>query len=231
MAANDRQVGGRHYRKIPGEQHWDRIWRLYGPGYFIGNITKYVERYQDKNGIEDLNKARHYIDKLIELETARLTASPSEPTTAAADVPPGYVDDKNRCVPGLSTALHPSHWFVSGRCDKCGWGVWTKEAASECTGSLVGQMTQPLHSNDQPAACCECGGEYPKADLIEGNHIYCPTCRELYDEKTEQRKDAKYTGYVPHPSHTFGDGQCVHCGCEMVSDSANRVCGGAVTDV
>jgi hypothetical protein len=70
MNANDRQVGGDHYRKVPGEQHWDRIWRLFGPGYFVGSITAYVERYRDKNGIQDLEKARHYIDKLIELETA-----------------------------------------------------------------------------------------------------------------------------------------------------------------
>jgi hypothetical protein len=74
MAANDIQVGGDHYRKVPGEQHWDRLVRLYGlPAsrcYFIGNITGYVERYQYKGGIQDLEKARHYLDKLIELEKA-----------------------------------------------------------------------------------------------------------------------------------------------------------------
>ncbi len=67
MRANDRQVGGEHY-KVGGEEHWDRVYRLFGPGYFIGNITKYVERYQSKNGVEDLEKAKHYIEKLIELE-------------------------------------------------------------------------------------------------------------------------------------------------------------------
>lgn len=65
--ANDRQVGGTHYQR-GGEQHWDRIWRLYGPGYFVGCITKYVERYKDKNGLEDLRKAQHFLEKLIELE-------------------------------------------------------------------------------------------------------------------------------------------------------------------
>jgi hypothetical protein len=68
-SANDRQIGGDHYNKIEGEQHWDRIWRLHGPGYFVGCITKYVERYQDKNGVEDLQKAQHFLEKLIELET------------------------------------------------------------------------------------------------------------------------------------------------------------------
>ena len=71
-SANDRQVGGTHYgcnTANGGEQHWDRIWRLYGRGYFIGCATKYLERYHLKNGVQDLEKARHFIEKLIELET------------------------------------------------------------------------------------------------------------------------------------------------------------------
>ena len=71
MSANDKQVGGTHYQS-DGEQHWDRQWRLRGNGYFVGCITKYVERYEDKNGLEDLKKARHFLDKLIELETIKL---------------------------------------------------------------------------------------------------------------------------------------------------------------
>ena len=70
MSANDRQIGGDHYKK-GGEEHWDRQWRLYGRGYFVGCITKYVERYHEKNGIQDLEKAKHFLDKLIELESAR----------------------------------------------------------------------------------------------------------------------------------------------------------------
>jgi len=71
--ANDRQIGGNHYRAAAaanGEQHWDRMWRLYREAWFVGNITKYVERYRNKDGLKDLHKARHYLDKLIELETA-----------------------------------------------------------------------------------------------------------------------------------------------------------------
>lgn len=70
--ANAVQHGGTHYRKVEGEQHWDRIWRLFGPEvawvYFVGNATAYIERYRDKNGVEDLRKAGHFIQKLIELE-------------------------------------------------------------------------------------------------------------------------------------------------------------------
>lgn len=35
-------------------------------GYLNGNVTKYLHRWQDKNGIEDLRKARWYLDRLIQ---------------------------------------------------------------------------------------------------------------------------------------------------------------------
>ncbi len=100
--ANDRQVGGNHYKK-GGEEHWDRQWRLFGRGYFIGCITKYVERYHEKNGVEDLEKARHFLDKLIELERATpaklvvggglvsgITGSDAIQTDSGLRLPPGW---------------------------------------------------------------------------------------------------------------------------------------------
>lgn len=68
MSANDQQVGGAHYQKAI--QVWDYI-AANGLGYFEGNVVKYVSRWRDKGGVEDLRKARHYIDKLIELETPK----------------------------------------------------------------------------------------------------------------------------------------------------------------
>jgi hypothetical protein len=38
-------------------------------GFFDGNALKYLARWREKGGIDDLRKARHYIDKLIEMET------------------------------------------------------------------------------------------------------------------------------------------------------------------
>lgn len=75
--ANDRQVGGDHY-KTGGEEHWDRVARL-RLDYFQGQITKYVERWKRKNGIEDLKKARHFLDKYIELAEAGLLADKEKP--------------------------------------------------------------------------------------------------------------------------------------------------------
>ncbi len=35
-------------------------------GYLLGNVYKYTSRYQYKNGLEDLEKARWYLNKLID---------------------------------------------------------------------------------------------------------------------------------------------------------------------
>lgn len=34
-------------------------------GYLRGNITKYMHRFRDKGGVQDLKKARQYLDWLI----------------------------------------------------------------------------------------------------------------------------------------------------------------------
>jgi len=63
--ANSRQVGGAHYRnKI---QHWDWV-SSNELDYFQGQITKYIARWKHKNGIEDLKKAAHFLEKYIELQ-------------------------------------------------------------------------------------------------------------------------------------------------------------------
>ena len=62
--ANDRQVAGDHYKaKI---QHWDIVVD-HELDYFQAQITKYVMRCKKKNGLVDLKKAEHFIQKYIEL--------------------------------------------------------------------------------------------------------------------------------------------------------------------
>lgn len=36
-------------------------------GYCLGNVVKYIMRYKGKNGVEDLCKARWYLNRLIDL--------------------------------------------------------------------------------------------------------------------------------------------------------------------
>ena len=57
------QVGGSHY--ILPIQPIDFIVKNNIP-FREANIIKYVVRYKNKNGIEDLKKARHYLDMIIE---------------------------------------------------------------------------------------------------------------------------------------------------------------------
>jgi hypothetical protein len=40
-------------------------------GYLRGNMAKYLHRWRYKNGLEDLNKARWYLDRLAELEESK----------------------------------------------------------------------------------------------------------------------------------------------------------------
>ena len=72
--ANKRQVGGDHYMNM-GVQPWKAMesWMTDEQliGFMMGNVIKYVARWQERNGIEDLRKASHYLEKLIEVELKR----------------------------------------------------------------------------------------------------------------------------------------------------------------
>lgn len=64
MSANSKQVAGNHY-KTSGIAHWDMI-DDNDVGYLAGNATKYLTRFRRKNGLQDLEKALHYVEKMIE---------------------------------------------------------------------------------------------------------------------------------------------------------------------
>lgn len=67
--ANERQVGGTHYAGT--FQHWDFV-AIGDVDYFTGQVTKYLSRY-DKKGqpLQDVDKAMHYAQKLLELRRER----------------------------------------------------------------------------------------------------------------------------------------------------------------
>lgn len=64
------QVGGDHYRRL-AVQPWEAMEAWLSPdefaGFLRGNVIKYMARFRDKGGVEDVRKARHYLDRLIEL--------------------------------------------------------------------------------------------------------------------------------------------------------------------
>lgn len=66
MSALDKQVAGTHYKQMPIQPvefiHANSI------PYCEANAIKYLCRWRNKNGIDDLRKAVHYIELLIEME-------------------------------------------------------------------------------------------------------------------------------------------------------------------
>jgi hypothetical protein len=67
--ANTIQVGGGHYNKY-SIQPWD-FYAALDLDFFQGSIIKYIIRFKDKGGLEDLQKAQHYLEKYIELQSAK----------------------------------------------------------------------------------------------------------------------------------------------------------------
>jgi hypothetical protein len=69
MSALNEQVSGSHY-KDKVIQPVEYIY-MNNIGYMEGNVIKYISRWEDKGGINDLLKAKHYIELLIELQTKK----------------------------------------------------------------------------------------------------------------------------------------------------------------
>jgi len=77
------QVGGTHYTEL-AIQPWAAMESWLSTeefsGYLRGCAIKYLARCRKKGGLEDLKKARHYLDKMIELDESlenSLTPTPS----------------------------------------------------------------------------------------------------------------------------------------------------------
>lgn len=73
------QVGSTHY-VTKTIQPWTAMESWMSPeefeGFLRGNVIKYIARYKDKDGIKDILKAKHYLEKLLEcLETRKQDAT------------------------------------------------------------------------------------------------------------------------------------------------------------
>ena len=72
MSALETQVGGSHYKDMmiqPVEYiHANDI------PFIEGCVIKYVTRWRSKGGLSDLEKARHFLDLLVELERKKIAA-------------------------------------------------------------------------------------------------------------------------------------------------------------
>ena len=68
-SALDVQVGGGHYK----DRAIQPVEYIYANklDFFQGNVVKYVTRWRDKGGVADLEKAKHYLEMYIELESRK----------------------------------------------------------------------------------------------------------------------------------------------------------------
>lgn len=85
-SALDVQEGGDHYRKMKIQPV--EFIHANGISFFEGSVIKYVSRWRSKGGINDLKKARHFIDLLIELETKEDLAEMCFPAQGSFELSP-----------------------------------------------------------------------------------------------------------------------------------------------
>lgn len=81
MSALDKQVSGDHYKDLKIQP----IEYIHANGipFAEGSVIKYVSRWRAKGGIKDLEKAKHFIELLIELESKAIPCSdPGKPGAA-----------------------------------------------------------------------------------------------------------------------------------------------------
>ena len=86
MKTLETQIGGSHYKDM-NIQPLEFIMANKLP-YCEANIIKYVCRYKSKNGLQDLLKARHYLDILIEDEQRRTESGDSEERSGTSNTIP-----------------------------------------------------------------------------------------------------------------------------------------------
>lgn len=64
MKASEKQIGGNHYKDMPIQP--GQFIRVNQIGWYEGNAIKYICRHNAKNGIEDIKKAIHYLELVLE---------------------------------------------------------------------------------------------------------------------------------------------------------------------
>ena len=73
MSALNKQEGGTHYKKYKIQPVEYTV--ANDLGFLAGSIIKYVTRYKDKGGAEDIRKAMHYLELILEFEYPATTPS------------------------------------------------------------------------------------------------------------------------------------------------------------
>jgi hypothetical protein len=87
MSASEKQIGGGHYKNMSIQPMEYAL--ANDLNYAQANAIKYISRYKYKNGLEDLKKAIHCIELLVEYEMkeqAKCLCPPSLPNYGRVDI-------------------------------------------------------------------------------------------------------------------------------------------------
>ncbi len=150
--ANSRQVAGSHYQAV--YQHWDMVADL-RIGYFEGQVTKYLARWRKKNGLQDLMKAQHFLQKLLELATVNGWG----PRGSASGGYSGITTD-GRAVPAVNLV---AHMLMSNGVDLRSGSIIDMVARWHTAGDLV-RAKQELDALVEYVAAAEPGPGYTNQD-------------------------------------------------------------------
>lgn len=101
MKADDKQISGNHYKEM-SIQPWTYV-HANNLGYFEGSAIKYITRWRNKGGIADIQKAIHFLEKLIELEVASKSSTPTTDPMVIGTGKPAY-PELERATKRLSDA-------------------------------------------------------------------------------------------------------------------------------
>lgn len=107
MSANETQVGGTHYKS--DLEHWDWSVKLGLPA-MDHQVSRYVGRHHKKNGVQDLKKALHHLQKMLELTEAGDLAPWAVGHTYGNTIARALVKDTVRRTRAFVSANHCPPW-------------------------------------------------------------------------------------------------------------------------
>lgn len=143
---NSFQVGGDHYAKGGENQHWDWVYRALNGDYHLGCATKYVVRWREKNGLQDLRKASHYLAKAA---SHAETYSPNGYADTLLVLTAQFCDANGVARESLEAAflgLVVLHDFEAA--DRILQQLWEQaktEGYTDAEGATVGEHGKPAH--------------------------------------------------------------------------------------
>lgn len=164
--------------------------------YYTGNILKYMFRWKKKNGVEDLKKARQYLDWLIDMEDPSMTEEGKDVLSKFKDIWDSLPEDTKEYAKSLANEEKkepPKNGRYSMSDDDC-FVPW------KIRPNMV-----PTYPVPGPCSCCDAYARskeetktHNSNDLVEMIWIefcrsFCEALKEVSEEEKEKenKKDEK----------------------------------------